>query len=113
VSDNPKKPDARAVILARRAHFVAAAMASMGIACGKEQPAPQPCLSAVQLPADAGAAADGTLDASAPAEAGATAADAATPGAGQVGSPPRRDAGPPPGPQPCLKVAAPPRKDPF
>jgi hypothetical protein len=116
VSDTPKKPDARAVILARRAHFVAAAMASLGIACGKEQQTPQPCLSVVQLPADAGPVADSTLDASAPAEAGAAAADGAPPGAGsttgagQVGATPKRDAGAPALPRPCLKVA-PPRKD--
>jgi hypothetical protein len=62
--------DAKKIILARRARFVAAAVASVGIACGKTEsgppmpclsiavpndaePPPQPCLS-VPLPPDAG-----------------------------------------------------------
>ncbi len=46
---------AKKAILARRAKFVAAAVASIGIACGKES-APQPCLSIEPVaPADAGA----------------------------------------------------------
>ena len=38
--------DAKKIILARRARFVAAAVASVGIACGKTEagPAPMPCL---------------------------------------------------------------------
>ena len=74
--------DAKKIILARRARFVAAAVASVGIACGKtessppmpclsiavpydaEPPPPQPCLS--PMPADAAlfdAATDGPTDA--------------------------------------------------
>jgi serine/threonine-protein kinase len=40
--------DARKKILARRAKFVAAAVAGIAVACGKE-PAPQPCLSATPV----------------------------------------------------------------
>lgn len=36
--------DAKKTILARRASFVAAAIASVGIACGKTQSSPEPCL---------------------------------------------------------------------
>jgi hypothetical protein len=82
--------DAKKIVLARRARFVAAAIASVGIACGKEPvPPPQPCLSPIYVPPEerpgyeGGAPAD---DAGAP---GATPADAAPPDAG----PP--DAGPP------------------
>lgn len=38
--------DAKKVILARRARFIAATLAGVGVACGKEPaPPPQPCLS--------------------------------------------------------------------
>ena len=37
--------DAKKTILARRASFMAAAIASVGIACGKTQSSPEPCLS--------------------------------------------------------------------
>lgn len=52
--------DAKKLILARRARFVAAAVASVGIACGKEKATPptppEPCLSpTVAIEADAGA----------------------------------------------------------
>jgi len=36
--------DAKKTILARRASFMAAAIASVGIACGKTQSSPEPCL---------------------------------------------------------------------
>jgi hypothetical protein len=46
--------DARKKILARRATFVAAALA--GVACGKEpRESPQPCLSVPFIPAEASA----------------------------------------------------------
>lgn len=45
--------DAKKTILARRARFVAAAMASMSLACGKEHADPQPCLSEPYHPPDA------------------------------------------------------------
>jgi len=49
MSDDQKK-----IVLARRAKFVAAAVASVGIACGKEQAEPpRPCLSQVYVPPDA------------------------------------------------------------
>lgn len=48
-SDDPKK-----LILARRARFVAAALAGMSIACGKEKSSPpEPCLSVPIQRADA------------------------------------------------------------
>ena len=41
-----ERDDARRLILARRARFVAAALAGVGVACGKEPgPPPEPCLS--------------------------------------------------------------------
>jgi len=50
-----KKKSARDIVLARRAKFVAAAVAGIGIACGKEsQPNPQPCLSVAYPMDDAG-----------------------------------------------------------
>jgi len=112
VSD-PKKLDPRAVILARRARFVAAAMASIGIACGKQEQKPQPCLSPIVNPDAAGAtpASDlpeastdaGSEDATpAPADAG-TDAEGGTPKTGTKAKP---DAG---GqrPQVCLRIAPP------
>ena len=55
--------DAKKIILARRARFLAAAVATVGIACGKDPPPqpclsqpyiePQPCLSPVAAPYDA------------------------------------------------------------
>ncbi|MBX3188524.1 MAG: hypothetical protein KF819_16025 [Labilithrix sp.] len=41
--DDRRESDAKRAILARRARFVAAAMASVGVACGKSA-TPQPCL---------------------------------------------------------------------
>lgn len=115
---NDPKDDARSLILARRARFVAAAMASISIACGKESKNPEPCLSVIEVdsgstePAsvdastanDAGGESNGTVDASTP--------DAASPAA-DSGAPPKPDAGPSPQPclrappRPCLKVAPP------
>ena len=91
--------DAKKAILARRAKFIAAAVASVGIACGKtpmsspepclsiavdHDAAPMPCLSMPLRPPDAGA--------TAPADAGSDA-----------------EAGPKPIPMPCLSVRMPPR----
>jgi hypothetical protein len=46
--------DAKKLILARRATFVAAALAGVSVACGKEpSPPPQPCLSVPMEPRDA------------------------------------------------------------
>jgi hypothetical protein len=48
--------EAKRRILARRARFVAAAMTGAAVACGKEKAEPpQPCLSVVYVPPDAGA----------------------------------------------------------
>ena len=47
------KDDAKKIILARRARFLAAAVASVGIACGKESTPPQPCLSEPYIAPDA------------------------------------------------------------
>ncbi len=47
--------DAKKAVLARRARFVAAAIASVGIACGKNDARPGPCLSAPPMPVEAGA----------------------------------------------------------
>jgi hypothetical protein len=109
VSDDPKKPglDPRSVILARRARFVAAAMASIGIACGKEEKKPEPCLSVVAI--DASIEPNALADAAPSREAGVdgldASADAASPpdaGSVDAGPPPKRDAGP--APRPCLSV---------
>lgn len=91
--------DAKKKILARRAQFIAAAIAGLGVdACHKEHAekpeagdtaqTPQPCLSVYYPPPE-------------PPEAGGPAIEAnATPDAG---------IGPPPAPHPCLRMAAPPK----
>lgn len=115
--------EARRLVLARRARFVAAALAGASIACGKEtaQPplpclsiaspvdaSPRPCLEVEAPPADA---ADG--GAPSPDDAGGAG------GAGDAGVPARADAGvhapgpiapqpgPRPPPRPCLRVMPP------
>ena len=118
MTDDPKdddpKPDARTLILARRARFVAAAMASISIACGKESKNPEPCLSVVEI--DSGSTEPSSVDASVPTDAGADGGDPSTPDAASpdAGAPPKTDAGPAPQaclrvapPRPCLKVAPP------
>ena len=99
--------EARKRILARRASFVAAALAGVSTACGKEpaQP-PQPCLSPVLVVEDAGP--EPCLspmppeqlpsDAGAPVDAGSVMPDAVG-----AGAPPDAAA-----PVPCLRAAAPP-----
>lgn len=99
--------EARKRILARRASFVAAALAGVSTACGKEptQP-PQPCLSMPLIVEDAGPEPclspvppeEVPSDAGAPVDAGS-----ATPGEVGVGAPPDAAA-----PVPCLRVIAPP-----
>ena len=98
--------DARRIILARRARFVAAAVASIGIACGKEKVSPTVCLSVSTVVAP---------DASSPPPDAATATgedggSTITP-APCLSVPAPRDAGPPPQPQPCLRVKAPTQDD--
>jgi hypothetical protein len=115
--------DARKIVLARRARFVAAAVASLGVAC--RTTTSEPCLSPPPLPEphDAGA------------EAVTTSADAGPPKlvtepqvcltvraepredgsepspipclSVRVAPPPRDDAGPKPSPAPCLSVPPP------
>ena len=52
---DPKDPqDARRAVIARRARFVAAAIASAGLA-NSDACRPQPCLSAVYVPPEGGA----------------------------------------------------------
>ena len=52
--------DAKRLILARRARFVAAALAGVAVACGgsTQDADPQPCLSPPSQPRDAGSDAD-------------------------------------------------------
>lgn len=50
--------DAKRLILARRAKFVAAAIAGIAVACGGSEADPEPCLSPVLQPRDAGPDAD-------------------------------------------------------
>lgn len=45
--------DARKIIMARRARFIAAAVAGMGIACGRSTTSAEPCLSIRTVPSDA------------------------------------------------------------
>jgi hypothetical protein len=46
--------DAARIVLARRAKFIAAAIAGVGIACGEPNRPPQPCLSSPPQTPDAG-----------------------------------------------------------
>lgn len=94
--------DAKKLILARRARFVAAALAGMSIACGKEKSnPPEPCLSVPIQRADAeappGPCLAAPLDWKERWDAG-SAADAATPTTTLDASVPI----------PCLSVAIPP-----
>lgn len=107
--------DSKKMILARRARFVAAALAGVGVACGKEQAQPQPCLSQVYVapdaepmpclsppvyvPPDAEATKD---DAGGPVDAGSAEPDAARP---MPCLSPRPNPTQPP--RPCLSVAPP------
>jgi hypothetical protein len=102
--------EARKKVLARRATFVAAALAGVSTACGKEpaQP-PQPCLSVAPI-LDVGP--QPCLSPVPPSQPDET--DAGTPQPclkvappaedADVAEPQPRDAGPKPSPQPCLKV---------
>lgn len=125
--------EAKRKILARRAAFVAAALAGVSAACGKEpqrapQPppsvplaspegVPQPCLSP-PLPPDAGAEGAPTPDDASSAERGATDAGASPATTSSVFAKPPFDAAAPrpclspvsphrPLPRPCLSITAP------
>lgn len=100
--------EARKIVLARRARFVAAAVAGVGVACRNPSaeaclsPPPEPCLSVVpdRRPVDAGATGStGTPPEVPPAEPQVCLKVRATP--------PDEDAGPKPSPAPCLSVVAP------
>jgi|GEM_PF-2369309 len=123
--DQKEKDEAKAIVLARRARFVAAAVASVGIACGKSTTPPEPCLSATvqpdaaplpclsPMPADAGREAPPMpcLSQPMPTSTADAAADAGKPPNADAGAKPlapdagahRRPTGP--GPVPCLSVA--------
>jgi hypothetical protein len=121
--------NAKKTILARRARFIAAAVASVGIACGKTTGSPGPCLSVAYMPADGEAAPMPCLSPMLPpsdldaGDAAPDAADAPTDGGakpdggGDAGAakatrdagtklPPKvpTRVGPTPIPQPCLSV---------
>jgi hypothetical protein len=110
-----KEDENRKKILARRATFVAAALAGVSTACGKEPaPPPQPCLSVVPS-FDAGPEPClSPVPPESPDETG-TPADAGAPDAPpapclRVVAPPQEqsaDAGPKPPPRPCLKIVPP------
>ena len=91
--------DAKKAILARRARFVTAAIASVGIACDSNPTVclspPQPCLSqwVEPLPVDGGASADATVPEPPP-----------QPCLSPVAVPPEDAEAPP---QPCLSVVPP------
>jgi hypothetical protein len=120
---------AKKIILARRARFVAAAVAGLGIACGKEV-ASRPCLSVAYVPDGGGpsAAPEPPAEAGAAADAPSASASASDGGAPPADKPladkPLVDAGAPDAkphhpltpqplptlqPQPCLKIAPPTR----
>jgi hypothetical protein len=103
--DTEEKRAARRVILARRASFIAAAVAGVGIACGKEPtPPPQPCLS-VPIDRDAAAPPEPCL---------AVSPRAYDPEVNDAGAPGPVDAAPEPTarPQPCLTPVRPPKPPP-
>jgi len=120
--------DDKKLILARRARFVAAALAGVSVACGKEpsqppqpclsvpvqrdadanEPPPQPCLSPMEPPADAGEPT--------PTDAGSSTTTTTKQQQGDAGMPPKPVPclAPPlptqPPPRPCLSVVKPPDK---
>ena len=94
--------EARKKILARRATFVAAALAGVSTACGKEpSPPPQPCLSQVNTPDD-GAAPEPCLSPM-PAAVDAGAPEPCL----RFAVPPQAEDGGRPMPQPCLTPVRP------
>lgn len=117
--------EARKIVLARRARFIAAAVAGVGIACSDPK-RPEPCLSPIPEQPDPGPGPDVCLSVSPqpclepmpPPDAGAPdAADSNPPAPADAGAPAPADApsAKPPGktpatgpthpPRPCLKVA--------
>jgi hypothetical protein len=110
VSDDPKK-----MILARRARFIAAAVASVGVACGKTDTPPMVCLEPMIVP-DAGPPPTPTPCLSVAPPVTATPPDAGesytvAPSAVPDGGPqPCLRPGPPPKPTPCLAPPLPPKR---
>ncbi len=106
--------DAKKAILARRARFVAAALAGIGIACGKDPaPPPQPCLSQPYNPPDASAPPEPCLSVEpTPVDAGPqdTGAPETSTSSSTTTQNDAKDAAtpPPPPPHPCLSVKPPP-----
>ncbi len=105
--------ETRKLILARRAKFVAAAIASVGIACGKTGADPQPCLSPPPMEQDATTPQPclsvmipvEPVDAAPPIQTDSDAGAQPQPCLSPMPNPPQ-DAGKPV-PQPCLKVKPP------
>lgn len=103
--------EARKIVLARRARFVAAAVASVGVACRSPSaeaclsPPPEPCLSVVRVDPTADA---GTTDAAPPSKVTAEPQVCL-----KVRATPREEDDAPfnPGPAPCLSVAPTTRPD--
>lgn len=90
--------DAKRIVLARRARFVAAAVASAGIMAGCETCKPQPCLSVAYVPPEGGPVPQPCLsviatpdDAAADADTDAGGADGGD--AGDAGTRAKQDAG--------------------
>ena len=99
--------EARRKILARRARFVAAAVVSMGVAACEKKPepvttSPQPCLSVMAVPSDAGPVPEAT-DSSTATDA-SDAPDATDADASESSADAKPDT---PKPMPCLKIAPP------
>ncbi len=105
--------DAKKIILARRARFVAATLAGLGVACGKEPtPPPQPCLAQPMTRADAAAPPEPCLSPMPPPDGygGAGPSDAGIPVEADAGSKPAMTATTPPTgpvPRPCLTPVRP------
>lgn len=106
--------DDRSAILRRRALFVASALAGLSADGCRDNPPPQPCLSQIATPPDAGDTVTIPMPCLTPLP---------NPDAGEPTAPPvpseEPDAGPPPQPclspppHPCLSIAPPPQPPPH
>lgn len=97
--------ESKKLVLARRAKFVAAALAGVSVACGKDPvPPPEPCLSVALDHRDAGPPVPCLTPVQADVDAGPPAGDAGSSAGPDAGHTTRsqRDAGAPPKPVPCL-----------
>ena len=116
--------DAKKTILARRAKFIAAAVATVGIACSKTQSSPEPCLSVTAerdagavpmpclspMPADRIDASRTDVDAGPDADSQAGAPTSATDAVKRPSRPPA--VGPTATPVPCLSIKITPKNEP-